>query len=195
MNPVLLIDNFDSFTWNIYHYALQSGIECLLKREDELTMEDVVRMNPGGFIFSPGPGRPAEHPLMFSILEKYSGEKPILGICLGHQAIGEFYGAGLVKSDVPCHGKVCRVTHTGHTMFSGIPEKFTVGRYHSLLLENIPGDVLAVTAETENGLPMAIAHSTLPVWGVQFHPESILSEGGLKLFKNWANEVLGKAMF
>lgn len=195
MNPVLLIDNFDSFTWNIYHYALESGMYCVLRREDELTLETVEKMDPSGFIFSPGPGRPADHPLMFDILTKYSSERPILGICLGHQAIGEFYGATLIKSDIPCHGKICPVKHTGHVMFNGIPEKFSVGRYHSLLLENIPSEKLVTTALADSNLPMAIAHSALPVWGVQFHPESILSEGGLRLFENWSLEVRKKAMF
>jgi anthranilate synthase/aminodeoxychorismate synthase-like glutamine amidotransferase len=195
MNPVLLIDNFDSFTWNIYHYALQAGIDCVFRRSDELTLEEIERMGPSGFIFSPGPGRPSDHPLMLEVLKIYAHRLPILGICLGHQAIGEFFGASLIKSDMPVHGKICRVKHTGHKMFKSIPTQFSVGRYHSLLLNKIDGGEFDVTAFTDKGLPMAIAHRSLPIWGVQFHPESILSEGGLQLFENWSSFVTKKAMF
>jgi para-aminobenzoate synthetase component II len=195
MKEVLLIDHFDSFTWNIYHYALQVGIPTVLRREDELTMDAILQLDPAGIIFSPGPGRPKDHPLIFDALEKYASKKPILGICLGHQAIGEFYGAKLIKSDYPTHGKPCIVSHPAHEMFSGIPLNFTVGRYHSLLLSDIPGAQLDVTAFTASGLPMAIAHKILPVWGVQFHPESILSEGGLQLFRNWSSLLAHKTVF
>jgi anthranilate synthase/aminodeoxychorismate synthase-like glutamine amidotransferase len=194
MKEVLLIDNYDSFTWNIYHYALQVGIPCILHREDELTWDRIERMNPAGFIFSPGPGKPSDHPLMQEIIQK-KPDCPILGVCLGHQAIGEFFGARLIKSDVPTHGKICRIRHTGHKMFEGVPEYFFVGRYHSLLLGHIPEKYLTITAVTDSGLPMAIAHKSLPVWGVQFHPESILSEGGLQIFRNWHVLIEQEAMF
>lgn len=194
MSQVLLLDNFDSFTWNIYHYALRAGIPCVLHRADELTLQQIKEMDPAGFIFSPGPGKPSDHFLMQEVIKNFEGY-PMLGVCLGHQALGEYYGARLIKSDVPTHGKICRVRHSGHKMFEGIPEHFSVGRYHSLLLDNIPQQHIEITAVTDRGLTMAIAHKTLPIWGVQFHPESILSEGGMELFHNWNSLVYKKAMF
>ena len=182
---VILIDNYDSFTYNLYDYALQAGRDCSVCREDEITMPDIEKMAPAGFIFSPGPEKPENHPLMFEILKKYFKSKPILGICLGHQAIGEFFGAKLIKGEKPMHGKVSEIKHTGHEMFQGIPQQFNVARYHSLILENLDGTELKPTSFTHEGVLMSLAHKNLPIWGVQFHPEAILTGFGMKIIKNW----------
>jgi len=182
---VLLIDNYDSFTYNLYDYALQAGIDCRVYRENEITLPDIINMVPGGFIFSPGPERPENHPLMFEILKYYYNSKPILGICLGYQAIGEYFGAKLVKAGKPVHGKVSEIHHTGHEMFTGIPQRFNVARYHSLVLENMAGLEIKPTSGTDDGEIMSLAHYSLPLWGVQFHPEAILTEYGMKIIENW----------
>jgi len=182
---VLLIDNYDSFTYNLYDYALQAGIDCHVYRENEITLPEIIKLNPSAFIFSPGPERPENHPLMFEILKYYYNSKPILGICLGYQAIGEFFGAKLVKAEKPMHGKVSAISHTGHQMFSGIPQRFSVARYHSLVLDEMNELEIKPTSCTDEGVSMSLAHDFLPLWGVQFHPEAILTEYGMKIIENW----------
>lgn len=182
---ILLIDNYDSFTYNIYDYLQQCHAECVLYRNNEISLADIEALNPEAFVFSPGPGRPADHALMFQVLEKYHQEKPILGVCLGQQAIGEFFGAELVKAPVPVHGKLSMLEHNGHAMFSGIDKNFQVGRYHSLVLEKCNEDVLEITSKTKEGLNMSLAHKTLPIWAVQFHPESVLTPQGIQIIRNW----------
>lgn len=182
---ILLIDNFDSFSCNIYDYVLQCGVLCAMYRNDSISIEEIKALNPAGIIISPGPGRPEDHKLIRPLLETFHENSPIFGICLGHQAIGEFFGAKLIKAPVPVHGKVSDIFHHGHPMFAGIPSPHAVTRYHSLVLDRLEGTGLEETSHTPDGIIMSLAHSTLPIWGVQYHPEAILSEYGLRLFKNW----------
>jgi anthranilate synthase/aminodeoxychorismate synthase-like glutamine amidotransferase len=184
---VLLIDNYDSFTYNIYHYIQMCGEECKLMRNTEPVMDVIEQNNPAGIVFSPGPMRPQNHPLMFDVLQKYYSIKPILGICLGHQAIGEFFGATLLKGPQPVHGKVSNISHTGHIMYNGIPQNLDVARYHSLILSGLEKTDLKITSSTKDGIAMSLAHKTLPVWGLQFHPEAIQTEYGLQMLKNWTS--------
>ena len=184
---VLLIDNFDSFTYNVYHYIQMCGVECHFMRNNEPVMKELENHDYSGIVFSPGPMKPDNHPLMFEILEKYNTLKPILGICLGHQAIGQFFGANIIKAAKPVHGKISRIHHTGHHMFTDIPENVFVARYHSLVVAELDKTALNVTSTTDEGLPMSFAHKELPIWGVQFHPEAIQTEYGLKMLKNWTS--------
>lgn len=187
---VLLIDNYDSFTYNLYDYLQQAGMECTLFRNDEITLEEIKKLDPAGFVFSPGPKRPKDHPLMFEILNYYYQIKPMLGVCLGYQAMGEFFGAELIKAPVPAHGKVCEIYHKDHKMFEGIPSPVKVTRYHSLILSNFAASEMIITSVTEDGIPMSAAHKELPLWGLQFHPEAILTAFGLKMMQNWARLIL-----
>jgi anthranilate synthase/aminodeoxychorismate synthase-like glutamine amidotransferase len=181
---ILLYDNYDSFTYNLYDYLQQNGADCMVIRNDERSVEDIEQLNISGIVLSPGPCRPADSGNMMQVIEKFHHKVPLLGICLGHQAIGEFFGAKLVKADQPMHGKTSLISHTGHAMFADIPEQFEVMRYHSLVLKNIPVP-LQITAQSSDQEVMALAHRELPVWGMQFHPESILTEFGLILINNW----------
>jgi anthranilate synthase component 2 len=182
---MLLLDNYDSFTYNLYDYLQQLGVACTVVRNDAL---DPNLLDPDAFdalVFSPGPGRPADAGCMMALIERFHACKPMLGICLGHQALGEFFGAALQKARAPMHGKTSEVQHNGHPLFQGIPDRFTVMRYHSLALQLPPGGPLQGIAYTAEGELMALAHPTLPLYGVQYHPESILTEFGLPLLKNW----------
>ncbi len=185
---ILLYDNYDSFTYNLYDYIKQSGVECEVVRNDESDVEGLLKLNFEGLVLSPGPGRPKDSGNMMELIEAVYRQVPILGICLGHQAIGEFFGAELQKAILPMHGKTSLIKHTDHAMFTGIPEEFLVMRYHSLVLKNIP-DMLEATAVDERGELMAMTHSRLRIWGMQFHPESILTEFGLVLINNWLDRV------
>jgi len=184
---VLLIDNFDSFTYNIYHYIQMCGAECSLVRNDEPVMDELEKEEYAGIVFSPGPMKPENHPVMFEVLEKYHDVKPILGICLGHQAIAQFFGANIIKAPKPVHGKISKIYHTGHKMFTEIPENIFVARYHSLVVDGLEKTNLNITSTTADGLPMSFAHKELPLWGVQFHPEAVQTEYGLKMLKNWTS--------
>lgn len=189
---ILLLDNYDSFTYNLYDYLLQTGVEeCRVLRNDTLPLSAFDTLDFQAIVFSPGPKRPADAGLMPALIERFHDKIPMLGICLGHQAIGEFFGAKLVKAPIPMHGKTTDIRHGGHPMFAGIPERFTVMRYHSLLLESLGGTPLECVGKTDDGQIMALAHRSLPLWGVQFHPESILTEHGLRLLENWVRMVEG----
>ncbi len=188
---ILLLDNYDSFTYNLYDYLLQTGVECRVLRNDALSLAEFQQIDFQAIVFSPGPKRPADAGLMPALIERLYARVPMLGICLGHQAIGEFFGAKLVKAKIPMHGKTTEIRHNGHSIFAGIPERFTVMRYHSLLLESLDGTPLDCIAQTDDGEIMALAHRTLPLTGVQFHPESILTEHGLKMLRNWVRTVCG----
>jgi anthranilate synthase/aminodeoxychorismate synthase-like glutamine amidotransferase len=186
---VLLLDNYDSYTYNLRDYVLQLGLECRVVRNDELSLDELKSLDFSSAIISPGPKTPAEAGITMEFVRHFHSTRPILGICLGHQAIGEFFGAKLVKAKVPMHGKTSVVKHTPHFIFNGLPGAFEVMRYHSLILEQLEATGLKVIAKTEAGEVMAIAHSSLPIAGVQFHPESILTPNGLQIMKNWFEGV------
>jgi para-aminobenzoate synthetase component 2 len=185
---LLIIDNFDSFTHMLVDYLRQAGAECRVVRNNEsmaqLTMDAV-----DGIVLSPGPGTPEQAGRLMEVIGYYCQRVPILGVCLGHQAIGAFFGASLVPAYQPMHGKVSTVrVLASDEMFSELPTRFAVTRYHSLVLTGLPDDLIR-TAVTDSNEVMAMRHRTLPLWGVQFHPEAVLTEGGLQLLKNWIEVV------
>jgi anthranilate synthase/aminodeoxychorismate synthase-like glutamine amidotransferase len=183
---ILLLDNYDSFTYNLYDYLLQAGAECRVVRNDALPLKAFETLGFEAIALSPGPKRPADAGLMMSLIERWHRRVPMLGICLGHQAIGEFFGAKLVKARLPMHGKTSEISlRAEHPLFADLPRRFSVMRYHSLLLESLHGTPLEVLAATDSGEIMALAHRSLPLTGVQFHPESVLTEHGLRLVRNW----------
>lgn len=182
---VLLLDNYDSFTYNLYDYLLQTGVECVVHRNDAFSLSEFRKIDFQAVVLSPGPKRPADAGLLLPLIREYYLDRPILGICLGHQALGEHFGAPLVKARVPMHGKTSVIRHHGHPLFEGIPEQFQVMRYHSLLLESLENTPLRSIAASAESEIMALEHPELPLLGVQFHPESVLSEYGLPLLKNW----------
>jgi anthranilate synthase/aminodeoxychorismate synthase-like glutamine amidotransferase len=181
----MLLDNYDSFTYNLKDYLEQLGAQVMVVRNDEKTMEELHNLRMKGIVISPGPGKPHHCGILMELIAYYHQQIPILGICLGHQAIGEYFGAKLGKANEPVHGKKSEVIVSGHPMFYNIPTTFNVCRYHSMILEEPITEPLEVTAKTADGTIMAIAHRTLPVWGVQYHPEAILTENGHQLLLNW----------
>ena len=183
---LLMIDNYDSFTYNLVQYFGELGQDVRVFRNDQITLEQIDALRPVHLCISPGPCSPAEAGISIDVIKRYAGKIPILGVCLGHQAIGAAFGGHVVRAKQIMHGKTSAVTHLGSDVFKGIPSPFTVIRYHSLAIErsSIP-DCLLVTAQTDDGEIMGVRHRTLPVYGVQFHPESILSEHGHALLKNF----------
>jgi anthranilate synthase component 2 len=183
---LLLIDNYDSFTYNLFHYLGQLGADVLVKRNDEITAAEAIAMKPEAVVLSPGPCTPNEAGICLELIEKANGKLPILGVCLGHQAIGQVYGGHVVRAPVPMHGKLSRIHHTGKSVFRGLNNDFLATRYHSLTIapESVPAD-LEVTATADDGVIMGVMHKTHPVHGVQFHPESIASENGHALLQNF----------
>ncbi|HUO99558.1 MAG TPA: aminodeoxychorismate/anthranilate synthase component II [Rhizomicrobium sp.] len=183
---LLLIDNYDSFTYNLFHYLGQLGAEVLVKRNDELSAADALAMKPEAVVLSPGPCTPNEAGICLELIEKANGSVPILGVCLGHQSIGQVYGGRIVRAPVPMHGKLSRIHHNGRSVFRGLNNDFVATRYHSLTIapETVP-DCLEITALADDGVIMGVAHKTHPVHGVQFHPESIASENGHALLQNF----------
>jgi anthranilate synthase component 2 len=181
----LLIDNYDSFTYNLWHYLGELGAEVVVKRNDALTVEAALALKPQGIVISPGPSDP-DHAGICLDLVRRAGGTPLLGVCLGHQAIGQAFGGKVVRAPVPMHGKVSLIRHDGSGVFRGLANPFPATRYHSLIVEraSLP-TALRVTAETEDGLIMGLAHAERPVHGVQFHPESIASAGGHDLLRNF----------
>ncbi|MEX2632318.1 MAG: aminodeoxychorismate/anthranilate synthase component II [Tistlia sp.] len=182
----LLIDNYDSFTYNLFHFLGELGAEIEVRRNDALSAEQALALAPQGIILSPGPCDPAKAGICLELIAKAAGRLPLLGVCLGHQAIGEAFGGRVVRGPLPMHGKVTRVLHQGGGVFAGLPSPFAATRYHSLIVEreSLP-DCLEVTAETEEGIVMGLSHRELPIHGVQFHPESIASEHGHRLLANF----------
>lgn len=182
---VLLLDNYDSFTYNLRDYILQLGQDCMVVRNDEMSLNEIEKLDFSSAVISPGPKTPHEAGITIPFIEKFHAQKPILGICLGHQAIGEFFGAKLIKAKKPMHGKTSFEHHQNHFLFKNVPEPFEAMRYHSLILSEVEATPLQVIASTADGEIMAIAHPSLPIAGVQFHPESILTPSGLQILHNW----------
>ncbi len=182
----ILIDNYDSFTYILHHYLLQAGEECVVYRNDEITLDGLIALNPERLIISPGPETPMQAGITMSAIGHFYNRIPILGVCLGHQALGMFFGAELVHAPYPMHGKTSEVTHSGHALFTGIPSPFTVMRYHSLAVEKFEGTGLEAIAHTADGTVMALCHKQYPCVGVQFHPESVGTGFGQQLLNNWA---------
>ncbi len=182
---ILIVDNYDSFTYNLFDYFLQLGTDCIVIRNDECSLDEFLDLSFDGLVLSPGPKRPADAGYLMSLIHHFHDKKPILGICLGHQGIGEYFGAKLTKTILPVHGKTSQIRHNGHPLFQNTPDQFSVMRYHSLGLEQLNGTMLDILAQTKQGEVMAIGHKFLPIHGMQFHPESILTEYGLVLLDNW----------
>jgi len=183
---IVLIDNYDSFTFNLVHYFGGLGAEVDVHRNNRITAEEVIAADPDAIVLSPGPCTPKEAGICLDVIGKAGARIPIFGVCLGHQAIGQAFGADVVRAPAPVHGKVSEMQHEGRSVFRGINGPFTATRYHSLVVDraSMPPQ-LTITAETGDRLVMAIAHRTLPVHGVQFHPESIASEHGHTIIKNF----------
>ena len=183
---ILMIDNYDSFTWNLVQYFGELGAEVKVVLNDEVTVDEIAAMKPEKIVISPGPCSPNEAGISLAAISAFAGKLPILGVCLGHQALGQVFGGKVVHAKTLMHGKTSPVTHTGTGVFTGLPSPFTATRYHSLAVEraSLP-DCLEVTASTEDGEIMGLKHKTLDVEGVQFHPESILTEHGHQMLKNF----------
>jgi len=183
---LLMIDNYDSFTYNIVQYFGELGEDVRTFRNDEITIEEIEALNPDRICISPGPKAPAQAGISVEVLKHFAGKKPILGVCLGHQAIGESFGGKVIRAKQVMHGKTSAIAHTGEGVFAGLPSPFTVIRYHSLAIEraSLPA-CLEVTAWTDDGEIMGVRHKDFDIEGVQFHPESILSEHGHALLKNF----------
>ena len=183
---VVLIDNYDSFTFNLVHYLGGLGAEVAVHRNDKVAIRDVLAAKPDAIVLSPGPCTPNEAGVCLELIEQAAPSIPILGVCLGHQAIGQAFGGAVVRAPSPVHGKLSEVRHQGAGVFRGINGPFKATRYHSLVVErNSMPEALTVTAETDDRLVMGLAHKTLPVHGVQFHPESIASEHGHLILRNF----------
>ena len=187
---ILVIDNYDSFTWNLVHYLEELGAETRVVRNDELTVEEALASDADGVLLSPGPCSPNEAGICVALIEQAPDDLPILGVCLGHQSIGQAFGGDVITAKEIRHGKLSEIRQTGGDLFDGLPETYQVVRYHSLAVkpEDLP-DVLVADAFTEDGEVMALHHRTRPVYGVQFHPESILTEHGHALLKNWLDRL------
>ncbi|HEX5594441.1 MAG TPA: aminodeoxychorismate/anthranilate synthase component II [Micromonosporaceae bacterium] len=193
---VLVIDNHDSFVFNLVQYLGQLGTECEVRRNDEITLEEVARIGAGGVLLTPGPGTPARTGICLDLVKEYAGRLPILGVGLGHQVIAAAFGAAIAPAPELAHGQTSPVQHRGVGVLAGLPNPFAATRYHSLAVraETLPEEI-EVAAVTDSGVVMALRHRTLPVEGVQFHPESVLTEGGHLLLANWlANCGLPEAL-
>tara|TARA_R100000935_G_scaffold50966_1_gene77192 strand:- start:2501 stop:3085 length:585 start_codon:yes stop_codon:yes gene_type:complete len=187
---ILVIDNYDSFTWNLVHYLEELGAETRVVRNDEMTVEEALASGADGVLLSPGPCSPNEAGICVGLIQKAPEDLPILGVCLGHQSIGQAFGGEVITAREIRHGKLSEIRQTGGDLFAGLPETYQVVRYHSLAVkpEDLP-DVLVADAFTEDGEVMALHHRTRPIYGVQFHPESILTEHGHALLKNWLDKL------
>ncbi len=182
----VLIDNYDSFTYILHDYLLQTGNECAVYRNDEISVAELQALAPSRIIISPGPETPLQAGISMQVIDTFHKTTPILGVCLGHQALGMYFGAQLVHAAYPMHGKTSEVIHGGHPLFRGIPSPFTAMRYHSLAVNSFENTPLDILATTNDGTVMALAHKGHSCIGVQFHPESVGTEYGLSLLKNWA---------
>jgi anthranilate synthase/aminodeoxychorismate synthase-like glutamine amidotransferase len=183
---ILLIDNYDSFTFNLYHFLGDVGAECEVWRNDKLTVAEALARQPEAIVLSPGPCTPNQAGICIDLIAAAAGKIPVLGVCLGHQAIGQAFGGQIIRASEPMHGKVSSISHTGMDILAGVPSPFRATRYHSLIVDRdtFP-DTLVATAWTDDGLVMAMRHRALPIYGVQFHPESIASEHGHTILANF----------
>jgi anthranilate synthase/aminodeoxychorismate synthase-like glutamine amidotransferase len=187
---LLMIDNYDSFTYNLVQYLGELGAELAVYRNDAITVDEVVRLAPAGIVVSPGPGTPREAGVSVPVIRRCAERTPILGVCLGHQAIGEVFGGIVERAPLPVHGKTAFIQHDGRGVFAGLPNPFEATRYHSLVVRRagLPA-CLEISAESEDGLVMGLRHRDLPVEGVQFHPESILTVSGKALLRNFLGRL------
>ena len=183
---ILLIDNYDSFTFNLYQYLAELGADVLVRRNDEITLDEIERMQPERIVISPGPGTPNQAGISVDLIRRFVGQMPILGVCLGHQSLAVAFGGNIVRAPSLMHGKISSVSHDGRGIFAGLPSPFVATRYHSLLVEEatLP-DCLEVSARCEHGLIMGLRHRDHDIEGVQFHPESILTTVGKDLLANF----------
>ena len=184
---ILVIDNYDSFTYNLVQYLGELGAEIRVHRNDQVTVEEVVAMRPERVVISPGPGRPENAGVTVELIRRLGATTPILGVCLGHQAIGMVYGGTVCRAGTPMHGKTSAVVHDGKGVFKGISDPFEAGRYHSLILasNDVPADLEVVARARDEDIIMGVRHRTHPVHGVQFHPESVLTNEGQRILKNF----------
>jgi anthranilate synthase component II len=191
---VLVIDNYDSFVYNLVQYLGELGAEPEVHRNDELSLSEIIALHPDAVLISPGPGVPAGAGVSNDVITSFAGRVPVLGVCLGHQCIGDVYGAEVVRAAQVMHGKTSLIHHTGSGVFAGLPNPLEATRYHSLVVDraSVP-DVLEITAETDDGVVMGLRHRELGVEGVQFHPESILTDGGHDLLRNFLTQVSAPA--
>jgi para-aminobenzoate synthetase component 2 len=189
---ILVIDNYDSFTYNLVQYLGELGEEIVVHRNDEIDLDGIAKLAPDHILISPGPCTPNEAGVSLALLERFKGEIPIFGVCLGHQAIGQAFGGDVIRADQLMHGKTSDITHDGRTIFEGLPSPFTATRYHSLIVkrDTLP-DCLEISAQTEDGLIMGLRHKEYVVEGVQFHPESIMTDHGLKILRNFLSQKSG----
>ncbi|GGH39565.1 aminodeoxychorismate/anthranilate synthase component II [Paenibacillus segetis] len=185
---ILVIDNYDSFTYNLVQYLGELGEEVTVRRNDEIDLQGIKDMQPDHILISPGPCTPNEAGITLSIIETFKGQIPIFGVCLGHQAIGQAFGGNVIRAERLMHGKTSPILHNGQSVFAGLPSPFTATRYHSLIVEraSLP-DCLEITAETEEGEIMGLRHKEYAVEGVQFHPESIITDHGHQILRNFLN--------
>lgn len=190
---ILLIDNYDSFTFNLVQFFGDLGAECEVWRNDALSVDEVMQKQPEAIVLSPGPCTPNEAGICLDVIQAAAGKIPLFGVCLGHQAIGQAFGGHVLRAPTPMHGKISPVTHGNSDIFEGLPSPFNATRYHSLIVERdtLP-ETLVPTAFTEDGLIMGLRHRSLPVFGVQFHPESIASEHGHKILSNFLDIARGR---
>jgi len=183
---ILLIDNYDSFTFNLYHFLGDVGAQCEVWRNDKLSVADALAMKPEAIVLSPGPCTPTQAGICLDLIEAAAAAAlPLFGVCLGHQAIGQAFGGKVIRAPEPIHGKVSDISHAGTDILGGLPSPFRATRYHSLIVHDSLPDTLVPTAWTDDGLIMAMHHRTLPIYGVQFHPESIASEHGHTILANF----------
>jgi para-aminobenzoate synthetase component II len=187
---ILVVDNYDSFVYNLVQYLGQLGADCEVRRNDEIAIADIVGIAPAGILLSPGPGTPERAGICMDVIRECGGDIPILGVCLGHQAFGAEYGATVTRAPELLHGKTSLVHHWSQGVLAGLPDPFTATRYHSLaVVESTLPDEIEVTGRTPSGVVMAMRHRTLPIEGVQFHPESVLTQGGHTMLANWLGSL------
>ena len=188
---VLVIDNYDSFVYNLVQYLGELGAEPLVHRNDELTITEIIALEPDAVLISPGPGTPDDAGVSNDVIRTFAGKVPVLGVCLGHQCIGQVYGGAVVRAPQVMHGKTSLIRHSGVGVFAGLPDPLEATRYHSLVVDraSVP-PVLEITAETDDGIVMGLRHTELGVEGVQFHPESILTVGGHDMIRNFLGQVV-----